>query len=83
MQPPAQLAVTVRHDAAAGVWYVHESDLPGLHAEGPTLDALVAAIEAVVPDLIEANLPPSADGAPQAVAVCVQHVVRPRPARAA
>ncbi len=56
-----QLAVTVQHDEASGVWYVHDSELPGLHVEAPTLDALIAIIEDVAPDLIETNLSPSAD----------------------
>ncbi|MFY9292880.1 MAG: DUF1902 domain-containing protein [Methylorubrum rhodinum] len=56
-----QLAMTVHHDAASGVWYVHDSELPGLHAEAPTLDALVAIIEDVAPDLIETNVSQPAD----------------------
>lgn len=83
MQPPAQLAVTVHHDAAAGVWYVQDSQLPGLHAEAPTLDALVACIEEIAPDLIESNLPRAADGTVPPVAICLQHVVRPKRAQAA
>ncbi|GAB6846007.1 hypothetical protein JCM2811A_50090 [Methylorubrum rhodinum] len=78
-----QLAVTVHHDAASGVWYVHDSELPGLHAEAPTLDALVAIIEDVAPDLIETNLPRGADGAVPSPELRVQHVVRAKPARAA
>ncbi|KQT47757.1 hypothetical protein ASG52_10850 [Methylobacterium sp. Leaf456] len=78
-----QLAVTVHHDAASGVWYVHDSELPGLHAEAPTLDALVAIIEDVAPDLMETNLPRGADGAVPPTELRVQHVVRAKPARAA
>ncbi|MDP4026415.1 DUF1902 domain-containing protein [Methylobacterium sp. NEAU 140] len=48
--------VTVCHDEATGVWYVLDSDLPGLHVEAATLDALVAIIQDVTPDLV-VNLP--------------------------
>ena len=83
MQAPAQLTVTVHHDEAAQLWYVHASELPGLHAEGSTLDALVAIIEDVAPDLIETNLSRGADGAAPPTELRVQHVFRAKPARAA
>ncbi|GEP06966.1 DUF1902 domain-containing protein [Methylobacterium oxalidis] len=54
------LTVTVRHHPDERVWYVHESEVPGLHAEAPTLDALVAVIGDLAPELAAANLP-SAD----------------------
>lgn len=71
-----QFTVTVCHDEAEHVWYVHASDLPGLHAEAPTLDALVAIIEDLAPDLVAANLPEDAqaDALPE-IPVCVQHLV--------
>lgn len=65
--------VTVCHDEAAGVWYVHDSDLPGLHAEAATLDALVAIIADVTPDLA-VNLPETDTGHPE-IPVRIQHLL--------
>jgi predicted RNase H-like HicB family nuclease len=49
--------VTIRadYDADARVWCVADSDLPGVHAEGTTLDELRNRLPAVVRDLVEAN----------------------------
>ena len=52
-----QFTVTVSHDEREGVWYVQSSDIPGLHVEAPTYDALMDVIIDVVPELIEANVP--------------------------
>lgn len=75
--------VTVRHDEAAHIWYVHESDVPGLHAEAATLDELVGVIEALSPDLIAANLPSDETGDRPDIPVCVQHLVSAKRVRAA
>ncbi len=42
-------------DEEANVWYVFESNLPGLVAEAETPDALLAKVLELVPELIEAN----------------------------
>lgn len=42
-------------DDAAGVWYVLTSDLFGVHAQAPTLDALVAKLPPVIEDMIQEN----------------------------
>lgn len=68
-----KFTVTVCHDEAAHVWYVHDSDLPGLRAEAGTFDELVAIIEDVTPDLV-GNLPGEVDPLPE-IPVCVQHLV--------
>ena len=47
--------VYARLDADAQVWYVHQSDVPGLHAEAETLDELLAELLTLVPELINAN----------------------------
>jgi hypothetical protein len=44
--------VTVSHDAKEGVWYVQDSEVPGLNAEAPTFDALVEVIFDLAPDLL-------------------------------
>ena len=42
-------------DGEAGVWYVAESDLPGLVAEAETPTALMAKLRVLVPELVELN----------------------------
>ena len=79
MSKQKTLAVIVSHDKQEGVWHVLSSDVPGLHAEAETLDELVAVIADVAPDLIAANLPDTA----QDTSICIQHMVRAKPARAA
>ena len=76
-----QLTVTVGHDEKEGVWFVESSDVPGLNAEAPTLDALVDVVANLVPDLVAANLPGTS--ATSQISLCVQHVMNARPANAA
>ena len=76
-----KFTVTVCHDEAACLWYVHDSDLPGLHAEAATLDELVAIIEDVAPDLVGAEAGDT-DSLPD-IPVCVQHLVMAKRAHAA
>jgi hypothetical protein len=52
-----QYTITVSHDEKVGVWFVQDSDVPGLNAEAPTLDALVDVIADLAPELVAANLP--------------------------
>ena len=73
--------VKVSHDDAAQVWFVHESNVPGLHAEASTLDALVAIIEDVAPDLIGGDL--HADVAEADVPLCIQHMTLAKRSKAA
>ena len=42
-------------DGEANVWYVSETDFPGLAAEAETLQELVRKIRQLVPDLCDAN----------------------------
>jgi len=78
-----QFTVTVSHDEAEGVWFVQSSDVPGLNAEAPTLDALVEAITDLAPDLVAANLPDAGFDAGSTIPLRVQHVVNARRAPAA
>jgi len=48
-------SVRAEWDADAGVWFVTSSDIPGLVTEAETIDALAAKVEALVPELLEAN----------------------------
>lgn len=42
-------------DEEAGVWFVSETDFPGLVAEAETQQALVEKIRLLIPELAEAN----------------------------
>lgn len=73
--------VTVCHDESGRLWFVHASELPGLHAEASTLDELTAIIADAVPDLI-GNLSGSDDASTE-IPVYVQHRVLTTRKRAA
>lgn len=47
--------VVCAYDAEAGVWYVADSDVPGLSLEAPTRDAMVQRIREAAPELLELN----------------------------
>lgn len=40
-------------DAEARVWYVQDTDIPGLVTEAPTLEALRAKLPGMVQDLVD------------------------------
>jgi hypothetical protein len=46
-------------DEEAQVWYVEDSDIPGLATESPTLDGLRVRLRTIIPDLLadEADAP--------------------------
>jgi hypothetical protein len=45
--------IEVDFDQDAGVWYVLDSNLPGLMTEAATLDEMVARLKMIVPDLLD------------------------------
>jgi hypothetical protein len=47
------MAITVKaqRDPEAGVWYIADSNLPGLHLEGDSLDELYAKLAGGIEDL--------------------------------
>lgn len=47
--------VKVELDAETCVWFVSESDVPGLHAEASSLDEMLRELEKLVPELIKLN----------------------------
>ena len=49
------LFVRAEWDADAHVWVATSDDVPGLATEAPTLEALLAKLEHMVPELLEAN----------------------------
>ena len=49
------IVVKAAYDAEARVWFVEDSDLHGLNAEGTTLEELVEKLPNLVADLLQAN----------------------------
>lgn len=49
----ATWTIKAEYDPDARVWWVAESDVPGLAADASTLEALAAKAGAMLPDLIE------------------------------
>jgi predicted RNase H-like HicB family nuclease len=47
------IVVKAAYDAEAAVWFVESSDLEGVNAEAPTLEALLQKLPGVVLDLLE------------------------------
>lgn len=44
-------------DDEAGVWYVSESDVPGLAGEAPTIEDMDRLLRKRIPELISLNMP--------------------------
>jgi len=65
--------VSCNWDSEAGVWYVAESDVPGLVTEAPTLEAMEAKLMRMIPELLELN-----EGLERPVAVPFELVARKR-----
>lgn len=55
----AKHEVRCQWDAEAGLWYVAESNVPGLSAEAPTKEEMVGLLEALIPQLVQLNQPES------------------------
>ncbi len=51
------LRILCEWDDEANVWYVAESDVPGLSAEAPTVEAMNALLRVRIPELLELNRP--------------------------
>lgn len=47
--------VACQWDPEASVWYVSESDVPGLVTEAPTLEDMEAKLLRMIPELLELN----------------------------
>ena len=50
-----QFRVTFAYDAGAKVWYVEDSDVPGLHVEAATPNEMLAELRDILPELIRLN----------------------------
>jgi hypothetical protein len=49
------IVVHAERDPEARVWFVRESDLPGLNLEADTVEALVEKLPGAILDLLEAD----------------------------
>lgn len=49
------LVIKVAFDCEASVWYVSDSDIPGLATEAASFDALREKLLIVAPELLDAN----------------------------
>jgi hypothetical protein len=47
--------VQVDWDDEAKMWFVSESNVPGLVTEAPTLEVMLAKLEVMVPEMLEEN----------------------------
>jgi predicted RNase H-like HicB family nuclease len=47
--------VEAEYDIEAGIWYVSDSDVPGLATEASSLDELMAKLQVMIPDLFDAR----------------------------
>lgn len=55
--PGMHYRIRCEWDNEAGVWYVAETDVPGLSAEAATPDALVEKLRVMIPELMALNQP--------------------------
>jgi predicted RNase H-like HicB family nuclease len=53
--PKMKITVSALWDAEARVWVATSEDVPGLATEAPTVEALRAKIETMIPELLELN----------------------------
>jgi len=53
-QPPSYV-VKCAWDDGAQVWYVADSNVPGLATEAPTAEAMMAKLRVMIPELVEEN----------------------------
>ena len=49
------LFVHAEWDDEAGVWVAISDDMPGLATESETVEALIAKLEVLIPELLDAN----------------------------
>ena len=55
MSEPGKYYVLAEWDAEAHVWYVSDTNVPGLSLEGDTEEILLKKLDAAVPELLELN----------------------------
>lgn len=55
MHTDTKLFIVAEWDAEAGVWYVADTNVPGLATEAPTIDTLLGKLKVMVPEMLELN----------------------------
>lgn len=55
MSGQRKFSVTAQWDDEAEVWYVSDTDVPGLATEAATIDELVRKLKVMVPEMLELN----------------------------
>jgi predicted RNase H-like HicB family nuclease len=58
-QAPHSYTVHCTWDAEASVWFVSETDVPGLVTEAATVEEMSRKLEQMIPELLEANAVPA------------------------
>jgi Domain of unknown function (DUF1902) len=53
----AEFTVTCEWDNETSLWYVSESNVPGLTAEAPTAESMEKLLDARIPELLRLNRP--------------------------
>jgi hypothetical protein len=56
--------INVEWDGEAGVWYIEDSNVPGLVGGAPTLETMMVLLRRRVPELLEENGCPRDDAIP-------------------
>ncbi len=47
--------IRIEWDATAGVWYIEDSNIPGLVGEAATLESMMVLLRDRIPEVLEAN----------------------------
>lgn len=55
MEREVKLVVHAMWDEEAKVWVAKSDDVPGLATEAPSLDKLIPKLQAMIPELLDAN----------------------------
>jgi hypothetical protein len=65
------------YDPESAVWWIADSDLPGLAADAPTLEELATKIGAMLPDLLDIHgdelIDPSRKAGPHRLRIIAHH----------
>lgn len=64
MDNSAHYTIHIDWDAEVKLWYIADSNVPGLVGEAPTLDAMLALLHDRVPEMLAENDCPADDAIP-------------------
>lgn len=80
MEERKPLVVYAIWDEEAKVWSVRSDDVPGLATEADSLDALVPKLQAMIPELLDANGYADGDDIPFKVYAQIDNIIAHREA---